>query len=198
MRSFESNLAFVRACLAEWEDYERTETLFWTLSAPPPANSPAFLQMTLGNILLALDEMRAVEASLSPRDRTALTRVQAEWERRRTGRSMQLENKAVREVNSRIAQWRAYAADGLESGDLSEYSASVRPRLCAVRLLEWLGTSHKGAGDSLAELEAFDAGLDVQMEEGPCVLGSDMAEIYPPTPLYRVLYRRPRPAKRGG
>jgi hypothetical protein len=197
MRPFESNLAFVRACLAELRDYERAGTLFWTLSARPPANSPPFLQMTLGNIALALDQMRAVEARLSPEERTALTRAQTEWENRWTSRSAQLENKALHEIASRIAQWRTYVTEALESKDLTDYAANVRPRLCAVRLLEGLGASYEKASESLAELEAIDAGLDARMEEGPCVLGPEMAAIYPPTALFRFLYRRPRRSTAG-
>jgi hypothetical protein len=192
MRSFESNLAFVRACLDELQDYERAATLFWTLSARPPADSQPFLQMTLGNLVLALDEMRAVEATLSPSDRTALARVQTKWQTDWTRRSVRLENKANHEVASRIAQWRAYVAEALESGDLTEYAANVRPRLCAVCLLGWLGPSDQGAGSGLLQLEATDVGLVSWMEDGPCVLGAELAAIYPPTAPYRFLYRRPR------
>ncbi len=186
MRSFESNLAFVRACLAELQDYERAEALFWPLSARPPAGSSPFLQMTLGNLLLALDELRAVEAKLSPEDGTALTRVQTEWETRWAGRSVRLEEKARHELASRIAQWHAYVDEAKENRDLSDYPAAVRQRLCAERLQECLG------GASRAELQVLDAALDARMEDGPCVLGADMASIYPPSPRYRFLYRRAR------
>ncbi len=79
MRSFESNRAFVRACLAEMPDYERAGKIFWTLSALPPAGTPAFLQMTLGNIILALDEIRALEPGLGPNERTVLEQLLGEW-----------------------------------------------------------------------------------------------------------------------
>jgi hypothetical protein len=187
MRSFESNLAFLTACLEELEDYERAGTLFWTLSARPPAGGPPFLQMTIGNLILALDEMRAVEAGLSPREHADLMRAQAEWESRWVSRSARLEGKARHEAASRIGQWRAYIAEATESGDVADYAANVRPRLCAVRLLEWLGTS-----ESLAELEALDAALEPRLEDGPCVLGAELAAIYPPLDHYRFLYRRPR------
>lgn len=186
MRSFESNLAFVQACLAELQDYERAEALFWPLSARPPAGSSPFLQMTLGNLLLALDEMRAVEARLNPEDRTALTRVQTEWEARWAGRSARLEKKARHELASRIAQWHAYVDEAMEERDLSDYPAAVRPRLCAERLQECLG------GASRAELDTLDAALGAGMEDGPCLLDADMASIYPPSPHYRFLYRRAR------
>jgi hypothetical protein len=150
--------------------------------------------MTLGNLALALDEMRAVEARLSPEERTALTRAQTEWENRWTSRSARLENKALHEIASRIAQWRTYVTEALESKDLTDYPVNVRPRLCAVRLLEGLGASYEKASESLAELEA---GLDARMEEGPCVLGPEMAAIYPLTPVYRFLYRRPRRSTAG-
>jgi hypothetical protein len=192
MRSSESNLAFVRACLDELQDYERAATLFWTLSAHPPADSQPFLQMTLGNLVLALDEMRAGEATLSPRDRTAVARAQTEWQTDWTRRSARLENKAMHEVASRIAQWRAYVAEALESGDLTEYAANVRPRLCAVRLLEWLGPSNQGVDHDFLELEASDVSLVSRMEDGPCVLGAELAAIYPPATPYLFLYRRPR------
>jgi hypothetical protein len=192
MQSFESNLAFARACTAELQDYERADALFWPLSARPAAGASPFLQMTLGNIVLALDELHAVEAGLSPMDRAALRRVQAEWETRWAARSARLEAKARHEIASRIAQWRAYVAEAKETGDLADYPAAVRPRLCAARLLEWLGTGAQGARESSGEMEAIDALLDAELEQGPCILGAELAAIYPPVPPYRFLYRRPR------
>jgi hypothetical protein len=147
--------------------------------------------------VLALDEMRAIATGLSPEDHAALRRVQTEWESRWTSRSARLESKAAHEVASRIAQWRAYVTEALESGDLTDYPARVRPRLCAARLLEWLGTSHEGSAESLAELEGVDARLNVRTREGPCVLGTGMAAIYPPTPLYHFLYLHPRESTAG-
>jgi hypothetical protein len=191
MRSFRSNLSFAQACLAEWPDYERVETLFWSLSAKPPADSPPYLQMTLGNLLLALDEMRAAEPQLAPEDRSAVVRALAEWEACWAGRSVRLEVKVGREVASRVGQWQAYVADALESGDLSDYANHVRPRLCAVRLIESLGTRSEQAAACLSELEAGDARLDAWLVEGPCLLGEELASIYPPSARYRFLYRRP-------
>ena len=191
MRSFESNLAFVQACLAEILDYERAGQLFWTLSARPPAGSPAFLQMTLGNLALALDEIQSVEATLSPKNRAVLLSLQTEWETHRAESSAQLKHKAMQEANSRIAQWRTYVAEAVVSGDLTEYAVNVRPRLCALRLMEWLGADHPGVREAYLELAAIEVDLAPRMEEGPFVLDPQLAAVYPPTAHYRFLYVRP-------
>lgn len=193
MRSFQSNLAYVQACLDEMQEYERTEPLFWTLSARPPADSLPFLQMTLGNIALALDEMRAVEAIQKPEDREALRGLQTNWQTLRANASRQLENKAMREATSRIAQWRTYVAEAVERGDLTDYPANVRPRLCALRLMEWLGADHPGVRGAYHELAAIDVALGPRMEEGPFVLNLELAAVYPPNSFYGFLYQRPRP-----
>jgi hypothetical protein len=107
-------------------------------------------------------------------------------------RSVRLESKAAQELASRIGQWRAYVTDALEGDDLSDYSTSMRPRLSAARLLELLGPRHTTWAGSVAELELLDRTLDPQVEDGSCVLGGEMAAVYPPSPPYRFLYRRPR------
>ena len=174
-------------------DYERAGKIFWTLSALPPAGTPAFLQMTLGNIILALDEIRALETR--PRDRTSGPSSSGCWasgEAIRAGASARLEHLAMREANSRIGQWRTYVAESVESGDLSDYAANVRPRLCALRLMDWLGADHPGVRFAYQELAAIDSQLTPRMQEGPFVLDPKLAAIYPPTPFNQPLYLRPR------
>lgn len=195
MRSFESNRAFVRACLAEMPDYERAGKIFWTLSALPPAGTPAFLQMTLGNIILALDEIRALEPGLKANERTVLEQLLGEWRAIRAGASARLEHLAMREADSRIAQFRTYTSEALERGDLSDYAANVRPRLCALRLLEWLGADHPGVRIAHQELAAIDLRLTPRMEAGPFVLEHELAAVYPPAPAYHFLRQRPLPSK---
>ena len=192
MRSFESNRAYVQACLSEMPEFERAQSIFWTLSTDPPAGSPPFLQMTLGNILLALDEMRAIGDGLNPKERSELERLLSLWEAIRGKATGQLLNAALREANSRIGQWRTYVAESMESGDLSDYAANVRPRLCALRLMDWLGADHPGVRPAYQELDAIDSRLTPRMQEGPFVLDPKLAAVYPATPSYKFLYRRPR------
>ncbi len=192
MRSFESNRAFVLACLAEMPEYERAGKIFWTLSALPPAGTPTFLQMTLGNILLALDEMRAMGDGLNPKERSELGRLLRQWEAIRGKATGQLLNTALRETNSRIGQWRTYVAESVESGDPSDYAANIRPRLCALRLMDWLGADHPGVRFAYQELAAIDSQLTPRMQAGPFVLDAKLAAIYPPTAFNEPLYLRPR------
>jgi hypothetical protein len=192
MRSFVSNRAYVQACLAEMQDFERAQVIFWTLSSDPPAGSPSFLQMTLGNIILALDEMRAVGDGPEPKTQSELEQLLSLWEAIRGEATGQLLNTALREANSRIGQWRTYVAEAVEKGDLSDYAANVRPRLCALRLMEWLGADHPGVRFAYQELAAIDPQLTPRMEEGPFVLDPELAAVYPPTPFNEFLYRRPR------
>jgi len=156
VRSFESNRAFVQACLAEMPDYERAEKIFWTLSADPPAGEPSFLQMTLGNVILALDEMRASGDGLNQKERSELERLLNQWEAIRGKATGQLLNTAMREVNSRIGQWRTYVAESGESGELSAYAANVRPRVCALRLMDWMRSNHPRVRIHYQEIAAID------------------------------------------
>ncbi len=193
MRSFAPNRAYVQACLAEMPEFERAQSIFWTLSSDPPAGSPSFLQMTLGNIILALDEMRAIGDGLNPKERSELERITSQWEAIRGKATGQLLNTALREANSRIGQWRTYVAESVESGDLSDYTANVRPRLCALRLMDWLGADHPGLRFAYQELAVIDSQLTPRMQEGPFVLDPRLAAIYPPAQSYRFLYQRPVP-----
>jgi hypothetical protein len=192
MRSFASNRAYVLACLAEMPDYERAQAIFWTLSSDPPAGSPPYLQMTLGNIILALDELRALADGLNPNERSELEHLRSQWEAIREKATGQLLNTALREASSRTGQWRTYVAESVEAADLSDYAANVRPRLCALRLLEWLGADHPGVRGAFQELAAIDTQLTPHMEEGPFLLDPRLAAVYPPAASHKFLYRRPR------
>ena len=173
-------------------EYERAAKIFWTLSALPPAGTPAFLQMTLANIILALDEIRALEPGLKANERNVLEQLLGEWQAIRAGASARLEDLAMREADSRIGQWRTYVTESVESGDLSDYAANVRPRLCALRLMDWLGADHPGVRFAHQELAAIDSQLAPRMQEGSFVLDPKLAAIYPPTPFNKPLYLRPR------
>jgi hypothetical protein len=110
-------------------DYERAQDIFWTLSSDPPAGSPSFLQMTLGNIILALDEMRAIGDGLNRKERSELERLLNQWEEIRGKATGQLLNTAMREANSRIGQWRTYVAESVEAR-ISLTTYNLRPH-CA-------------------------------------------------------------------
>jgi len=58
--------------------------------------------------------------------------------------------------------------------------------------LEWLGADHPGVRAAYQELAAIDTQLTPHMEEGPIVIDPSLAAVYPPTPLNKPLYLRPR------
>ncbi len=190
MPLYESNRAFVQAALGELEDYLLSPELFWTLSAQPPSGSRPFLQLTLGNVLLAVDSLQAVDEQPGTARWLQTQPLVAAWETAEARWPAQLERKALRELASRLRQWKSYVDDVLETQSAGDYAGGVRPRLVAERLVDWLPVQPATANtrDQLAQL---DSRLASYLEPGPLVLDAAMAVRYP-TDTFPFLYRQPR------
>ena len=191
MPSYETNQAFIQAAIGELQDYLLSPELFWTLSVQPPPGSPPFLQLTLGNVLLAVDGLQAVDEQPGPARWVETQRLVAAWEAARSRWPAQLERKALHELAARVRQWKSYVDDVLETRSAEDYAGGVHPRLVAARLLDWL-PDQPAATETRTQLAQLDSRLAPYLEPGPLVLDAAMAVRYP-ADTFPFLYQRPGP-----
>jgi len=192
--SYESNQAFVRAAIGELQDYLLSPELFWTISAQPPPGSPPFLQLTLGNVFLALDRLQAGGEHPGATLWIDTQPLVAAWDAAQARWPAQFERKAVRELASRVRQWKSYVHDVIETQSAGDYAGNVRPRLVAERLLDWLPDQPTTA-EARSQLAQLDSRLAPYLEPGPLVHDAGMAVRYP-AGTFPFLYRQPRPKPR--
>ena len=194
MPAYETNQAFIQAAIGELQDYLLSPELFWTLSVQPPPGSPPFLQLTLGNVLLAVDGLHAVDEQAGPARGVETQRLLAAWEAARSRWPAQLERKALRELAVRVRQWKSFVDDVLETQSAEDYASGVRPRLVAARLLDWL-PDQPTTTETRTQLAQLDSRLASYLEPGPLVLDGVMAVRYT-AGAFPFLYRQPRPKPR--
>lgn len=192
MLPFEASREYLQAALREMQAYLLSAQLFWPLSGRPPAASPPFLQLTVGNLLLAFDALAAANASAGGTRWAEVQRLEAEWEAQRIRWAVHVEAKAQRELASRLRQWQAYVEDVRDAHVAEDYVASVRPRLVAERLLDVLPKGPEAA-HVREQLAKLDSRIDPFLQAGPFVLDPALQTRYP-EPAFPMLYRRPRSA----
>lgn len=190
VQSYESNRDYVKAALGELQDYLLSPTLFWTLPGrPAPAGSP-LLQLTLGNLLLALDSLAAASEQAGGAQRAEVQRLQSEWDVARTRWAAHVERKVRHELASRQRQWLKYVEDVIEAQSAEDYADNLRPRLLAERLLEVL-PDRREAARIRDELARLDDRIAPFLQAGPFLLDPALQARYPERAL-PFLYRRTR------
>ncbi len=103
--------------------------------------------LSLGNVLLAVDALAAGEPLLPPARRAEATHVVRRWETTRSSRPVAVEDKALAELSPRLRAWGAYLQDlAVAPEEAARYPVEVRQRVILSRLLGLL------AGLEAAEL----------------------------------------------
>lgn len=190
MPAYEWYRDFLKAALADLPAYLRSADLFWTLTDHPPTGAPPFPQLTVGNVLLALDGLAAMQARAGGDRWAEILQLEAEWEAARRRWAAHIESKAVRELASRVRQWSEYVRDATETGSAEDYPVYLHPRLAAERLMHLVSGVPQAEGyrRTLADL---DARLQPQLTAGGFVLDAALQPRYPEA-AFPFLYRRPR------
>lgn len=187
----EWNLDLAEETLAELEPYLLSSELFWPTDRRAPAGSPPFPRLTIGNLLLALDELSVQEGELATALRTRSQRVRAEWDRALAGRIVALERKAQREAEARRNLWRAYVADLVDKPDSAgSYANEVRNRVILARLGQTLGPAR--AIETSEQVQSVDAQLRSLFRRGSFVWDPELKRAYAPDGFW-FLYGLPDP-----
>lgn len=146
--------------------------------------------LSLGNVLLAVDVVTAGESLLPPERRGEASRAVRRWETIRSRRPVAIEDKALAELSPRLHAWGAYLQDlGATPAEAVRYPVEVRQRVILSRLLGLLA-AREAAQPGRGRVQAADAALRRRFEPGPFVWEAILQEVYPPTDFW-FLYGRP-------
>jgi hypothetical protein len=182
----ESLLQSFKEMLVELEPYLLSPELFW----PFNSRSSGITQdrLTLGNLLLCLDQLTAVRESWDIRTEADFRKSELIWEQEQEKWKSAIRNKASRERGSRLNLWRAYLMD-LEDGQAAnfEYRHEVRNRVIIERLFEY--EPHKETLQK--DLQNVDRLLRSLVVQSEFVWPEQLQPLYP-SQAFWFLYRLPR------
>lgn len=191
MYPVEYNLSLAGAILSDLEGYLLSSDLYWPLGTKAPPGGPPFPRLTLGSLLLTLDELTAQKEShltthSVQRDRL-LIQFQAFQDRWPAG----MERKATHEMQSRLYLWKSYLAEIEESSSGAEdYKREVRHRVFFERLSE-LAEKRVEAQDLIQKMRRMDSQIRRRWFKSEFIWDEALERIYP-DPKYWFLYGHPR------
>jgi hypothetical protein len=157
---------YLEAAFEVLEDYLKSPALYWPLDVKPPKGAPPYPQLTPGNVLLALRRLEAHDAvgDFSARLRAFRGQWGAHWRQ-----------KAAREAQARLRQWRNYLRETTDRAPYYHYEVSERVIL--ELLAEDLGALPPGVATDLAALDRLLRGA---FQEGDFVWEAPLARAFPP------------------
>lgn len=171
------DLAFVKESVSELQAYLLSQEIFWPLGGNKP-------RLTLGGLHFAMRRANALAAS--PADQSTLSRLAAQLDGIRTRWRAAWEQKAARELRTRLTLWQNYLGDyRLNPENYAEaYRHEVRLRVIADLLLPDLPVP---APESLALLQTLDGQLRAGLLPGGFIWEKDL-EPHFPQPAFWYLY----------
>lgn len=190
MHPHEYNLNLASIMLEEIEDYILSSEVFWPLSQRSPTGSP-LPRLTLGGLLLILNELKVQEIDMSPSQRTDHDKLLLQMERVRVKWAVGFERKAAQELRSRLNLWRAYLVDIEERVDTTEnYPYEVRYRVIFEHLAE-RSIRQPETKPWVDEMQILDTRLRSFFIPGEFVWDARLEDIYPKSTFW-YLYGLPR------
>ncbi len=186
MPSPQYDLTYLEAALEVLEDYLESPETYWNLGiAPPPGEDRPYPQMSLGNVLFALQRLqRPLEPVIEARRERIAQRLDA----LRQKHPVLWNTKANREAQMRARLWAQYIDELAEEASARAYYPSeVRHRA----VLEVLYDHAEIEGEVQALQAHADRRLQTRWEPGPFVWEEEVAPAFPKDRFW-FLYGRPR------
>ncbi len=184
--SISYDIRYLEAALDVLEDFLKSPEIYWNLSVAPPPGEPPYPQLSLGNVLLA---MQRLQRPLTSGEEEALREsFQDTLERLRQKYRALWEQKAVKEAQMRARLWAQYVAElAKEEAAKAYYTAEVRNRV----ILELL-RQEADLPQAIETLRAHaDRRLQSRFEPGEFIWNEALAPAFPPQTFW-YLYGQPR------
>ena len=195
MHSPDYNLSLANAMLDELEPYLLSSELFWPLEQRLARGMPRFPRLTLGGLLLTIDELTAQEAELTSNQAAAWLQIQSLFAHNQVRWEVGIERKAVRELNCRLNLWRAYLMDLEEKKEGPDnYAHEARQRVMFQRLLD-PASKHPEVALLNVSMLSLDSKLKAFFITGSFIWDKRLESVYPPTDFW-YLYGTPRPSRK--
>jgi hypothetical protein len=187
------NLLLANAMLDELEPYLLSSELFWPLEERAARGMAQFPRLTLGGLLLTIDELTAQEDEMTFGQAAALQQIRSLFAHNQVKWAVAIERKAVRELHCRLNLWRAYLMDLEEEGEGPEnYAHEVRQRVKFQRLLV-PASKHPEIELLNVSMQSLDSKFRSYFVTGPFIWDEGLESVYPPTDFW-YLYGAPRAA----
>lgn len=192
MHPIEYTLEFAEIMLDELRPYLHSKEVFWNLGESPSSGGAPFPKMSIGALALTMDELGVQGEEMGPKQIQRLEALNQSLDDAKAERPVNLEAKALSEVQQRFNLWKAYVQDLRESATAAEsYSTDVRQRVLLTRLRAFIA-DEEAVDDLEAELEPVDDGLRAIFRSGPFAWHPRLRLIYHARE-YWFLYGEPVP-----
>lgn len=167
-------LAILTEMPAELESYLLAEAVFWPLR--PGSDFP---QLSLGMMWLTRARLRALASHLTPAQRLECERVEGQLDVGLARWAVAAENKAQKELRTRINLWRAFLSELSESPHASgeHYAHEVTHRVMAGLLLRHLPRLADSA--ETGRLPGLDAQLRSRFKPGNFAWQAELQSEFP-------------------
>ncbi|MBI3243019.1 MAG: hypothetical protein HYZ49_12070 [Chloroflexi bacterium] len=189
--SLESDLATLRAFLAEIELYLKSDVIYW------PMGGQAFGQqmpaLTLGGLLFVRRTLSARRDQLVPAQASEFDQLNRQAEAFFSRWPVNIEKKALKEISSRLNVWTATLDECTESpaACIENYHTTVNARVYLALLMP-LAVSQSAETEKLrARLAALDVRLRNMLFAGEFIWEADLASDFSREEFW-FLYGRPR------
>ena len=172
-----ADLAACRAMADDFEEYLKSDVLYWQMDAARPGGEQ-LPKLTLGGFLERARRLSA--APLSPAQRSTLDQAVRRFEAARMAHRQRYEARALHDLRGRLDAWAWYLDDYAKqpSEEAPYYPAQARTRLAIALLLDEL--SGKAGAAALAQrLLVLDERLRADWIGGAFVWHSSLAHAFP-------------------
>ncbi len=185
----DSDLAALRAFLAEFDAYLKSDAVFWPMGGK--AHLPA---LTLGGLLFVRRRLSARQAHLDPAGLTEFASLNREADSLFARWPVNIEKKAVKEISSRLNVWASALDECTDSpaACAENYSASVTHRVYLAMLLP-IVEKVDAAEAHRSRLALLDRRLRNIIISGEFVWDTDLAPAFPREEFW-FLYGGPQKA----
>ncbi len=178
MHAAETNLAFVRIMLGEFEAYLLSDELYWPVDSSS-LRLPYPTRLTPGRLALTLDELEVQSEDMTPAQQAESRKLNLQAESIFQKWSAALGRKAAREMHSRLNLWKAYVHDLVEHADRADnYTHEVQQRVIFERITGW-AESEPEAEQSIEAVRPVDAALRSFFKAGDFIWDARLRSCYP-------------------
>jgi hypothetical protein len=186
MKSFEYDLRYIQAGVAELEDYLLSNEIFWPIDVRPPAGEPGYPQLTLGGLLLSRERLNCYNKS--PKQIVQVEKLISDMDAIRSRWKVAWENKATHGFSVRIKMWRDYIEEyrQLPQDNADRYPYEARLRTMLSLLQPELGPQSSAEIDLLSILDNY---LDNVLITGSFIWEPELQPGFPEH-IYWYLYGR--------
>lgn len=189
MHPIENNLSLLAIMLDEVEAFLLSEEIFWPLTVKSKRDA-GLPRLTLGAILLILDELQAQQVGMSPPQSIQYQKLNRQVERVWLKWAAAIERKANSESRARLNMWKAFIQDLEQSPEMIlDYPQEVRNRVILSRLSEY--QNKMNLMETTQILQHLDRIIWNSTSPGGFIWDEHLMPIYSPE-KYPYLYRQPQ------